>query len=155
MGIRYDLADLINNMIELEITGASFYQERARLMDNPPVARLLLQLAEQERLHQTIYEHLRGQLAAEPMDDEEYRDYLREVIDESFNLDPEQGACCFDTRAVLEFGIRLEKDSIRFVEAFGKLTGARHREVVEQIKKQEQNHLRQLLEMRESIVNST
>ena len=70
MSIRYDLADLVNNMIELEIAGADFYGAQARRQRNPLLAQLFAQLAEQEKRHRTVYEGLRGRLAGEEEADE-------------------------------------------------------------------------------------
>ena len=151
MSIRYDLADLVNNMIELEIAGADFYGAQARRQRNPLLAQLFAQLAEQEKRHRTVYEGLRSRLAGEEEADEEYRGYLREIIDERFRFDPEQAARCAEPAEVLELGMNLERDSIRFIDAFGKLTDARHRDTVDQIRQQERNHLQWLQAMKAQI----
>lgn len=153
MSIHYNLTDLLNNMIELEITGAAFYESQARKHSHPLLVPLFQRLAEQEQQHRIVYERLRDELAGETAVDEEYRDYLREIIDEKFNFSPEQAARCATPAELLQLGMQLEKDSIRFVETFGKLTGARHRDTVEQIRKQEQNHLQWLLDLNSKIVD--
>lgn len=151
MSICYDLIDLVNNMIELEIAGAAFYEAQARRQRHPLLAPLFTQLAEQEQRHRVVYERLRDKLAGEAEVDSEYRDYLREIIDEKFRFDPVQAAGCTAPIDVLELGMQLERDSIRFIDAFGKLTGTRHRDIVEQIRQQEQNHLQWLLDMKAKI----
>lgn len=152
MSIKYDIADLINNMIELEICGAKFYTVQARRKSNPLLAQLFEKLAEQEQRHRVVYERLRDKIDFDTeVVDDDYHGYLKEIIDEKFDLDPHHAATCEDPAEILDMAMKLEKDSIRFVEAFGKITGAIYRETVEQIKTQEQNHLEMLLEMKTKI----
>ena len=152
MSITYDLADLIHNMIELEITGADFYSAQARKQKNPLLATLFAQLAEQAQKHRTVYEHWRDQLAGEPTVDEEYRAYLQEIISGKFRLDQEQAAQCTRAVEVIDLGLQLEQDSIRFIDAFGKITGARHQDMVDKIRQQEQQHLTSLTRMKAALL---
>ena len=151
MSIRYDLSDLVNSMIELEIASAEFYGAQARSQRNPLLAQLFIKLAGQEKRHRSVYERLRDQLGGEPEIDEEYHAYLRELIDGRFQLTPNQAAHCAAPLDVLELGMRLEKDSLRFVDEFGKLTGPLYRDAIDKIRKQEQDHLQWLLDMKAKI----
>lgn len=152
MSITYDLSDLLSNMIELEITGAAFYGEQARRSGNPLLATLFGQLAEQEQKHRAVYEHWRAQLADEPPVDPEYRDYLREIISGKFHLDAAAAARCIRPVEVIDFGLGLENDSIRFIDAYGKITGSRHQEMVEKIRQQEQQHVLSLTKMKAALL---
>lgn len=151
MSITYDVIDLINNMIELEINGATFYDGQARRQKHPLLAALFKQLAEQEQKHRIVYEHWRDQLVDVPPVDEEYRGYLQEIINEKFHFDVAQAATCTQPEEVIDLGIQLENDSIRFIDAFGRITGPLHRETVEQIRQQEQQHLNGLNRMKATI----
>lgn len=156
MSIKYDIADLINNMIELEICGNKFYAYQARQSDNPLLVQLFEMLAAQEERHREVYEHLRDKIGHEvEVIDEDYHGYLKEIIDGKFNLDPHATESCSDPMEVLEMGMRLENDSIRFVDAFGKIVGQTYWETVEQIKQQEQNHLRMLVKMKTQLTSES
>ncbi|MFA6104590.1 MAG: ferritin family protein [Victivallaceae bacterium] len=152
MSINYDIADLISNMIELETCGAEFYSSLAEKYSNPIIKQLFARLAEQENGHRILYERLLEKTAPETGEiDDEYQYYLREIIDRKFDLDVRHALTCVNPQEVLDMAVRLENDSIKFVNAFGVLTGTAYRELVEQIKNQEQGHLAMLLEIKSKI----
>ena len=154
MSIKYDIADLINNMIELEICGNKFYSYQARHSDNPLLVQLFEMLAEQEERHRVVYERLREEIDHKvEVIDEDYHGYLKEIIAGKFEVDPRAAGNCSDPVEVLEMGMRLEDDSIRFVDAFGKIVGPIYRETVEQIKQQEQKHLNMLVKMKTQLTS--
>jgi len=154
MSIKYDITDLINNMIELEICGNKFYTAQARQNENPLLTQLFKVLAEQEERHQEVYERLLEKIGCEvEIVDEDYQGYLKEIIDGKFSLDPRHAAVCKGPNEVLEMAMKLENDSIRFVEAFGKLTGLSYQQIVEQIGQQERNHLNMLIKMKTQITS--
>ena len=152
MSINYDIGDLINNMIELEKCGTEFYSSQAEKHSNPIIKQLFSKLAEQENGHRIIYEHLLEKADPEVGEiDDEYQDYLREIIDRKFDLDILHADACANPQCVLDMAIKLERDSIKFVNAFGILTGTAYQDMVEQIKQQEQSHLAMLLEIKDKI----
>ncbi|MFA7231002.1 MAG: ferritin family protein [Victivallaceae bacterium] len=153
MSINYTIVDLINNMIELEICGAEFYSTLAADNTNPLLSQLFGKLAEQEDKHRLLYEHL---LKNKHLDNEdigiEYRDYLREIINEKFDLNIQHVKTCSNPMEVLDLAMKLENDSIKFVTAFGIMTGTTYQDIVDQIKVQELNHLKMLVETKNKIL---
>lgn len=151
MGIKYDLTDLINNMIELETVGAQFYARQARLATHPLVGPLFARVAAQEQRHRVVYTGFLKEFGGEVEVDDEYRDFLRGIIGRKFTFDHERAARCNDPVAAIDMGIELEKDSIHFIDAFGRLAADRHLDVVSQIRAEEESHLTQLLDLRQII----
>ncbi|MDQ0288848.1 ferritin-like domain-containing protein [Oligosphaera ethanolica] len=154
MSINYDLNDLVNNMIELEITGAAFYSGQAGSRQQPLLVALFQDLAEQEKKHQAVYEQLRDNIAGEAPLDDDSSAYLRDIIERKFHLDPSAAAQCETAAAVIDLAMRLEQDSILFVETFGKMTGERHAAMVGRIKGQEEQHLRRLTELKAALAGN-
>ena len=152
MSINYGVVDLISNMIELEKCGAEFYSALAAKHSNPLINQLFARLAEQENIHRSIYERLLEKSEPE-LDgiDDEYQDYLREIINQKFDLDIQHALTCASPQEVLDMAVKLEKDSVKFINAFGMLTRTAYRDLVEQITKQEQSHLEMLLDMKNKI----
>jgi rubrerythrin len=152
MSINYGVADLINNMIELETCGAEFYSSLAEKHSSPVIKQLFAKLAEQENGHRILYEQLLKDTEPEIGEiDDEYQDYLREIINQKFDLDIRHAHTCASQQEVLDMAVKLENDSIKFVNAFGILTGTAYRDLVEQIKQQEQGHLEMLMEIKNKI----
>jgi rubrerythrin len=139
-------------MIELEICGAEFYSTLAADNANPLLSQLFSKLAEQENKHRMLYEHLLGR---EHLDNEEigleYHDYLREIINEKFDLDIQRVKTCSNPLEILDMAIKLENDSIKFVNTFGIITGPAYKDIVDQIKVQELNHLKMLVETKNNM----
>ncbi len=152
MSINYDIADLINNMVELEKCGAEFYSSLMAKHHNPIIQQLFAKLSEQENKHRILYEQLLEKITPETGEiDDEYQNYLREIIDRKFDLNVLNVSTCTSPHEVLDMAIRLENESIKFVSAFGILTGTVYRDLVEQIKQQEQDHLKIIMEIKNKI----
>jgi len=151
MSINYGVADLISNMIELEKCGGEFYSALAAKHSNPLIKQLFAKLAEQENKHRVIYERLLKKEEPELGEiDDESQDYLREIINQKFDLDIQHALTNSSPQEVLDMAVKLENDSIKFINAFGVLTRTAYRDLVEQIKKQEQGHLEMLLDMKKN-----
>ena len=151
MSINYDIGDLINNLIDLEKSGEEFYTTLAARTDDLAVKHLFSMLADQEKTHQKIYEGLLVKADVEIEIDEEYHAYLQVILEEQFGLDPDLVAACDSVEDALELAIKLEKDSLLFLSEFGTLIGAQGAEMVEEMKRQERNHLKLITEMKQKL----
>lgn len=149
MSIKYDSRDLICNMIELEKVGCEFYSVQAEQSESFTVKKLFAQLAEEEKRHWSIYEQLKKQIHEDPEadSDDSYDDYLKHIIDENFdftNVDKETE----NTKNVLDIAIKLEKQSLAFIDNLASSVKSIKSDVLDKIKNEELGHLKLLQEIK-------
>ncbi|MCK5834518.1 MAG: ferritin family protein [Lentisphaeria bacterium] len=148
MSINYDVADLINSLIDLEKNGCDFYTLLAEKSDQLECQLLFKLLAEQEKKHEEIYTSLLKEVNTEIEIDSDYHDYLQVIVDQQFSFDPAVIDNCKDISDALDLAIKLEKDSLLFLSEFGNLIGSENSHFVDKMKKEERAHLKMLAEMK-------
>lgn len=150
MSIKYDAGDLICNMIELEKCGYEFYSKYAEQSENFTIKELFFHLAEEEKIHQSIYEQIRKEthVGPEAEEDDSYEDYLKHIIDENFDFNKKLDPKSTDTKCVLDMAIRLEMQSLSFITEYSALIGSAKVELLEKIKNEERNHLKMIQEVK-------
>jgi len=151
MSISYDIADLINNLIDLEKSGNDFYTTLAERSDDLSLQQLYHNLAEEEKKHQAIYQEILKESDIEIDIDEDYHSYLQVIIQEQFGLDPDKISECKTTDDALNLAIQLEKDSLLFLSEFGSLISSNNIELVDKMKKEERKHLQLLITIRQKL----
>lgn len=152
MSVNYDVADLINNLIDLEKNGCDFYNTLAEKTDKIECKLMFKLLAEEEKKHQDIYTALLQTVNIDVEIDSEYHEYLQVIVNEQFKLDSSQLESCKDTHEALDIAINLEKDSLLFLSEFGNLVGPESQHLVDQMKKEERKHLKMIIEMKRTLI---
>lgn len=85
--------------------------------------------------------------------EEDYHTYLQTIIDEKFDLQLDQEKAKVDLNLAIDNAMKLEKDTLRFLDEFEKLIGKLHQEVIQNMKAQENEHLRLLKEYKQELGN--
>jgi len=147
----FDVAEIVRVGVEDEKTGVALYTTLAAKSADDKLARMYTDLAEQERLHQGLFEQMLkalGEHAAAETYTGEYTAYLRALMnDRAFPT--EAAACaaataCADDREALELAGRMERDTLVLMHEMRQLVRDADRRIVDELIAEEQSHVTQL-----------
>jgi rubrerythrin len=153
MAVTYNVGDLINNLIQLEACGNAYYSRLAEFTEKPLLNDLFQKLAGQELQHKKFYQKLLAETNIEVEIEEDYHAYLQTIIDEKFDLKLDQDKAEVNLNQAIDNAMKLEKDTLRFLDEFEKLIGKLHQDVIQNMKAQENEHLRLLQEYKQELGN--
>jgi len=150
-------SDIVDIGIEKEKKRRDFYGMAAdRFSDDEEIAGLFAKLRDWEETHVRKFQGIRDEVAGGNYAESysgEIEDYMQAVVDEDLYSDitPEKFAETIESPVdALERGVGFEKDAILF---FGELSrfvesNAKAKSVIDQLIKEEQQHMLQLFEMK-------
>ena len=169
MTTLYTPTELVGLAVETEKGGRQFYEAAARDAASPAVKDLFLFLAAEEARHErtfsALHEKLKASPAELPYDWNEAVAYLRVITDSRFFLRAEGTVPIFRSGKMgqsplaaartagsedgaLEFALQFEKETLLFYLELTRLVGPAHQAVLDELVRQERQHIRKLDEMR-------
>lgn len=110
----FELEDILNALIALEETGNVLYGNLAAKATDLPTRELFTELADQEMHHKHIYESFKGQLTFKHGIQDDYQDYLQQLVKSNIGIG-ETAVKSYSYQEALNIGIGLEKDTILFL----------------------------------------
>src|SRR5512136_1269312 len=128
MGMFFSGRELLDVAVNIEKSGAAFYETMVRCAKTKKAQTAFKYLADQEKQHIKAYQGMLKALSDAPPPEsytEEYDQYLKSLVDSAV-FSNEGAACTLAEKASsdaegIDFGIRAEKDSILFYAEMQKL----------------------------------
>ena len=159
MGVLFSGRELIDIAIGIERNGAAFYHSLAKSTGNEIAKGAYQYLAGEEIKHIEVFQSMLGSVADyRPPETytEEYDLYLRALIDSRVFTDDQTAydvaqRVASDAEAI-QIALGAEKDSILFYSEMRELVRRSDRELINKIIEEERSHLRQLSELKGSLI---
>ncbi len=152
----FNVAELVKIGVEDEKTGVAFYTAVAEKVQSDKLKALFADLADQEKHHQERFEKMLEELGGVRTSQEEYpgeyMEYLRTLTDERAFPDEDAAVakaeqCSSDAQAV-DLASRFERDTLILMNEMRGLVPEMDRAIVQELAREEQQHLVQLAEAR-------
>jgi rubrerythrin len=148
MADQITVQSVVAMAIDLEKTGRAFYQALASACDDREISTLWLRLASEEAKHCASFARIAAGLpkpVARPSEEENER--LHQIVKNAVLPKPaivSHVALHGKLEEVLAMAIRMEQDSVSFYEGIARVIAPAHKAAVEQIIREEKQHLRDL-----------
>ena len=133
--------------IQMESTGADFYEAIAVATQNAKVRGLCMKLAAAESRHREVFQQMRSELAGRGetvlLGDQQLAE-ARKAAKEAILPTPgavRKMAAGGDIRALLDMAIQVERDSIRFYRSFSSSASDQDSKSLDAIIREEEEHL--------------
>ncbi len=159
MGNIFAASEIVELGIQIEKNGRDFYKALCRQTKNITAAELFKFLAGEEEKHIGVFQGLLEKTEKyEPPQvyADEYVAYMNALASEYVftrkNKGEEVAKGVKTDKEAVELGIGFEKDSIIFYEGMKKAIPEYSLAVVEELIRQEQGHLRQLMELKKRVI---
>jgi len=158
MGNIFSGSEVVEIGIQIEKNGRDYYNTLVSQSKNPKAQDIFKFLAAEEERHILAFQKvLVGVQKYEPqgLDSDEYYAYMNDLASEHVFTGKDKGkeiaqSVKSDLEGI-ELAIKFEQDSIVFYEGMKKVVPAHDLKVVENLMNQEQNHLKQLIELKHAI----
>lgn len=158
MGNIFSANEVVEMGIQIEKNGRDFYGSVAKSSKNPKAKEAFEFLGGEEERHIKAFENiLREVKKYEPSEayPGEYFAYLRELSEEHVFTKENKGIDAAkdiknDPEAI-DLGIKFEKESIAFYEGMKKVVLESEQKIIDRLIKEEQEHLRKLIELKEKL----
>jgi rubrerythrin len=154
MSYSFNAGEVFKIAIQIEENGKKFYDESQKVINNPTIQKLFVELGEQEIEHKKRFESLMAQLppaskASTVWDpDNELDQYIKMMADDHVFVSSvslkEQLAQVKDAKSALKVAIEFEKDSVLFFLTLEDVTEKKDQELIKILVKEEQGHLKRL-----------
>ncbi len=154
--IQIGASEILQFAIKIEENGWNFYKEFADLVDNEKIRELFVMLADDELKHKGTFEVMLQKIEKyEPKGvyPPEYFSYLRAYADNIIfkkGLDEELKKR-MDMASILDFGIRMELDSIAYYQEAKNFVPADQRGIIDKIIEEERKHFLKLDNLKNSL----
>lgn len=154
--IRIGASEVLQFAIKIEENGWEFYKKFADLVDNEKIRQLFVLLADEEIKHKEIFEAMLPEIEKyEPQEvyPPEYFSYLRAYADNIIfkkGLDEELQKK-LDAVAIIDFGIRMELDSIAYYQETKNFIPASQKNVIDRIIEEERKHFLKLTNFKNTL----
>jgi rubrerythrin len=139
----FGLDDLFNTLITLEETGETLYRQFAAELTDTKAQEIFLHLSNQERMHKVKYSTMRATHEFELPSEEEYSEFIGVLIKSTFSITHTNISLPTKEQAIA-IGIRLEKDTLTFLDSVVKILGSLYVTDLTEIIAQEKMHLKLL-----------
>jgi rubrerythrin len=159
--IIFTARELLQFAVKNEKDGEAFYRQIAARVPTPPIRRLFLLLARQDARHTVIFQQMLSRLdktAYVNADADEYNGYMVAYYTANILFSSTLAAelpASPDPIAALDFGIRLELDSITYYTQARELVPDRDAAVIDRIIQEERVHFLRLSEMKRRFLAKT
>ncbi|MCX5713385.1 MAG: ferritin family protein [Candidatus Omnitrophica bacterium] len=158
MGDIFAGSEIVEIGIQIEKNGRDFYNALVGKTKSPKAADIFKYLAKEEEKHIKAFEGILNKLdqyrPAEAYPGE-YFTYMQALAGEHIFTKKGQGVLSAKSiasdRVAIEAGVGFEQDSIVFYSGMKRVVPAYDQKVIEELIAQEENHLRQLLELKRQI----
>lgn len=158
MGNIFAGSEIVELGIQIEKNGRDFYSALAKKSKNQKAAEVFKYLAAEEEKHIKVFQEILSKTEKyEPagLDADEYFAYMNALASEYVFTQKDKGeeiakTIKTDLEAV-NMGIGFEKDSIIFYQGIKKVVQDYDVKIVDELVKQEESHLRQLLDLKAKI----
>jgi rubrerythrin len=155
MGMFFSGKELLDIAVNIEKSGAAFYETMVKCARSKKAQTAFKYLADQEKHHIEAYRSMLSSVADAPPPEsytEEYDQYIKSLVDSSV-FSGEGAACTMAEKAAsdaegIDFGIRAEKDSILFYTELQDLVRRADAKVIGKIIDEERSHLKRLSELK-------
>ena len=158
MGNIFVGSEIVEIGIQIENNGRDFYNMLARRSENEKAKEIFGFLAGEEEKHIKVFEGIlekTQEFAPQGLDADDYLRYMKVLAGEHIFTQKDRGAEIAQNtgsdKEAIDVAIRFEEDSIVFYVGMKKLVPEYDHQVIEFLIMQEENHLKQLLDMRKLI----
>jgi len=158
MSIYFAGGELIKIALDIEESGAAFYQALADKTRNKEAQVIYDYLTNQEKKHINLFQDMLDVIGQyQPAEDyaEEYMLYLKSLVDSSVFSDiteaKQKAERVADETEALDTGVQAEKDSILFYTEMKNFVRPSEQNVILDIINEEREHLRQLSHLKQII----
>ena len=155
MGNIFSASEVVELGIQIEKNGRDFYNTLAKQLKATTVSGVFEFLAIEEEKHVKVFEGILGKVEKyEPqgLDAGEYSAYMRSLAAEHIFTQKDKGtqiAKSIKTKEeAIQRGIGFEEDSIVFYEGMKKIVPDHDQKVIDELIRQEQHHLKQLIDLK-------
>jgi rubrerythrin len=154
----FSQCEVVELGIQIEKNGVAFYNHLADAAKNPKAGEVYAYLAGEEKKHIEVFKSIFDSVCEYSPSEaypEEYFSYMKTLAGEYVFTQKDKGVevakkAKNDIEAV-DLGIKLEEDSIIFYEGMKKVLAERDHGKIDELVKQEQDHLRKLTELKKEI----
>lgn len=161
MGMFFTGKELLDVAVNIEKSGAAFYETMVDCAKAKKAKTAFKYLADQEKEHIKAYQNmLKGVADAPPPETytEEYDTYLKSLVDSAV-FSSEAAACSMAEKASsdaegIDFGIRAEKDSILFYTELQDLVRRADAKIIGKIIEEERSHLKRLSDLKAGLARA-
>jgi rubrerythrin len=161
MGMFFSGKELLDIAVNIEKSGAAFYETMVNCARSNKAKTAFKYLADQEKQHIKAYQSMLSAVADAPPPEtytEEYDQYLKSLVDSAV-FSSEGAACTLAEKASsdaegIDFGIRAEKDSILFYTELQDLVRRADAKVIGKIIDEERSHLKRLSELKAGLAKA-
>ena len=158
MGNVFSGSEVVEIGIQIEKNGRDFYNALARQSNNPKAVEVFKYLAGEEEKHIKAFQAILEKLEKyEPqgLDVDQYYAYMNALAGDYVFTQKNKGEEIAKTvkldKEAITMGIGFEKDSIVFYFGIKKVVPLYNQKIVDGLIVQEQNHLKQLIELKKQI----
>jgi Uncharacterized conserved protein len=152
MSELFSLEDIFNVMIELETLGNIHYSKMKGMTSNAKLKVLFEQLAAAELSHKELYQTLKSKIINFNQEkvNQEYQEYMDVMLNQTIQFLHESSSVS-DFEKGFEIAVRLEKDTILFLNELRSIVDANYYEAIDHVISQEQGHLKALYKFEKTI----
>lgn len=158
MGNIFSASEIVELGIRIEKNGRDFYTAVARQSASDEVRNIFQYLAGEEAKHITIFQKILEKTQRYEPDQvyaDEYLAYMNALASEHIftqeNKGTEVAQKVKDNLEAVNLGIGFEKDSIIFYEGLRTVVPHYDRQIIAELIQHEQNHLKQLVELKKNL----
>lgn len=158
MGMVFAGTEIVELGIQIEINGRDFYNVLVSKSKSPKAKEAFKYLAEAEEKHIAVFKDILDSVHKyEPKQayPQEYFAYMNALASEHVFTKKDKGKEIAknvkDDNQAIGLGIGFEKDSIIFYEGIKKIVSERDRNIIDKLIAEEQSHLRQLFDLKNSL----
>jgi len=158
MGNIFASSEVLEIGIQIEKNGRDFYATMAVQTKNAKAGEIFKFLAGEEEKHIKVFQGILDKLEKyqpQGLDADDYYAYMNAIASESVFTQKDKGKEIArgikNDKDAINMGIGAEKDSIVFYEGIKKVVPGYGQKIVDEVIVQEQDHLRQLLDLKGNV----
>ncbi|MFA5063611.1 MAG: ferritin family protein [Candidatus Omnitrophota bacterium] len=155
MGNIFAGSEIVEIGIQIENNGRDFYNTLVKQSENPKAREVFGFLAGEEEKHIKVFQGILDKtqkFEPQSLDADDYLGYMKTLAGEHIFTQKNQGdkiaQSIKNDKEAIEVAIRFEEDSIVFYAGMKKIVPEYDHKVIDFLIMQEENHLKQLLDMR-------
>lgn len=155
MGNIFVGSEIVEIGIQIENNGRDFYNMLAKQSENEEAKEIFRFLAKEEEKHIMVFQGIlekTQRFAPQGLDADDYLRYMKVLAEEHIFTRKDRGEeIAQNTKSdkeAIEVAIRFEEDSIVFYTGIKRIVPEYDHKVIEALIMQEENHLKQLLDMK-------
>ena len=154
----FDVGELLNAAVKDEETGIAFYKALAEATQRPDVKAQCIAISKQEQVHAERFRKMLDAVGEYKPSEEypgQYENYLKALLENRAFPEPEKAAerarAAVGDAEAIDIAMRLEKDTLVFLREMKSLVPGTHGDMVDEVIREEQNHLTELAGLKRSL----